>query len=45
MGVLVAAKHKNLISSVRELVGQIETEAGFRVSEAVKREVFRAADE
>ena len=45
MGVLVAAKRKNLISSVRELVGQIETEAGFRVSDAVRREAFRAAGE
>jgi predicted nucleic acid-binding protein len=45
MGVLVAAKRKNRIPSVRELVGQIETEAGFRVSEAVKREAFRAAGE
>jgi hypothetical protein len=42
MGVLVAAKRKNHILSVRELVGRIEIEAGFRVSEAVKREVFRA---
>jgi len=45
MGVLVAAKRKNRIPSVRELVGQIETEAGFRVSEAVKREAFRAVGE
>jgi predicted nucleic acid-binding protein len=45
MGVLVAAKRKNRISSMRELVGQIEIEAGFRVSEAVKREAFRAAGE
>jgi len=45
MGVLVAARRKNLIPSVRDLVGQIQTEAGFRVSEAVKREAFRAAGE
>ena len=45
MGVLVAAKRKNRIPSVRELVMLIETEAGFHVSEAVKREAFRAADE
>jgi len=45
MGVLVAAKRKNHIPSVRELVGQIETVAGFRVSEAVKLEAFRAAGE
>jgi hypothetical protein len=45
MGVLVAAKRKNYIPSMRELVGRIETEAGFRVSEAVKREAFRAVGE
>jgi hypothetical protein len=45
MGVLVVAKRRNLIPSVRDLVGQIETEAGFRVSDAVKREAFRAAGE
>jgi hypothetical protein len=45
IGVLVAAKLKNRISSLRGLVTQIETEAGFRVSEAVKREAFRTVGE
>jgi hypothetical protein len=45
VGVLVAAKRNNLVPSVRELIGQIETEAGFRISEAVRREAFRAAGE
>jgi predicted nucleic acid-binding protein len=45
MGVLIAAKRRGMVVSIRELVGEIEVEAGFRVSEAVKREVFRAAGE
>lgn len=45
MGVLVEAKHQQLIASVRELVGKLEAQAGFRVSEAVKIEAFIAAGE
>lgn len=45
VGVLVEAKHQQLIGSVRELVGQLEDLAGFRVSEEVKREAFLAAGE
>ena len=45
MGVLISAKRKGLIPSMRELVDQIEMRAGFRVSEAVKREAFLEAGE
>lgn len=45
MGVLVEAKHQELTSSVRQLVGLLEDRAGFRVSEAVKEEAFIAAGE
>ena len=45
MGVLVEAKHQGLVGSVREFVARLEDEAGFRVSDAVKREIFLAAGE
>ena len=45
MGVLVEAKHLGLVSSVREFVARLEDEAGFRVSDEVKREIFLAAGE
>jgi len=45
MGLTVEAKQRGLIGSVRELVRQLETEAGFRVSNAVKAEAFRLAGE
>lgn len=45
MGLVVEAKQRRLIGSVRELVRRLETEAGFRVSNAVKAEAFRLAGE
>jgi hypothetical protein len=45
LAVLVDAKRKGLVTSVREITGQLETKAGFRVSDAVKTELFRAANE
>ncbi|HEX5219762.1 MAG TPA: DUF3368 domain-containing protein [Verrucomicrobiae bacterium] len=45
IGLAVDAKHRKIISSVRELVARLETEAGFRVSENVKAEAFRLAGE
>lgn len=45
MGLVVEAKQRGLIGSVRELVRRLETEAGFRVSNAVKAEAFRLAGE
>ncbi len=45
MGVLIAAKRRNLIPSLREVVAKLEIRAGFRVSEAVKREAFHEAGE
>ena len=45
MGVLVAAKRGGHINSVREVVGELEVSAGFRVSETVKLEVFLEAGE
>src|SRR5260221_5728325 len=38
MGLAVEAKRRGLIASVRELARQLEVEAGFRVSDAVKTE-------
>lgn len=45
MGLVVEAKHRRLIGSVRELVSRLEAGAGFRVSNAVKAEAFRLAGE
>jgi hypothetical protein len=45
LALLVEAKHRRLIKSVREFVGQLESNAGFRVSDAVKSESFREANE
>lgn len=45
MGLVVEAKQRNLIGSVRDLVRRLETEAGFRVSNAVKTEAFSLAGE
>jgi uncharacterized protein len=45
LGVLVEAKQLNLISSVRDIVFNLEKNAGFHVSEQVKNEAFRAGDE
>ncbi len=45
LALLVDAKRRGLIGSVREIVGQLECQAGFRVSDPVKLESFRAAKE
>lgn len=45
MGLLVEAKLRGKIGSVRELVSNLETQAGFRVANAVKVEAFRLAGE
>lgn len=45
MGLVVEAKQRGLIGSVRELVHRLEGEAGFRVSKAVKTEALRLAGE
>jgi uncharacterized protein len=45
MALAVEAKQRGLLDSVRELVRRLETEAGFRVSAAVKEEAFRHAGE
>ena len=45
VGVLLDAKRQNLIGSVREVVAQLESLAGFRLSEAVKLEAFFEAGE
>ena len=45
MALLVDAKRRGLIGSIREIVGQLESKAGFRVSDAVKLESFREANE
>jgi len=45
LGVLVQAKGRGFISSVREVTGELESKAGFHVSDAVKEIIFRAAGE
>jgi predicted nucleic acid-binding protein len=45
LALLVDAKHQGIVRSVREIVEQLENRAGFRVSDAVKQESFRAANE
>jgi uncharacterized protein len=45
LGVLVQAKGRGCISSVRQVTGELESKAGFRVSDAVKQIIFRAAGE
>jgi predicted nucleic acid-binding protein len=44
-GVAVDAKRREKISSVRELLAQLEGMAGFRISAAVKAEALRLAGE
>jgi predicted nucleic acid-binding protein len=45
LGVLLEAKRRGLISSVRQLTGELENTAAFHVSDAVKEIIFRAAGE
>ena len=45
VGIVVEAKHRGLVDSVRKFVGQLESEDGFRVSDAVREEAFRLAGE
>jgi uncharacterized protein len=45
LGVLLEAKGRRLISSVRELTAELERRAGFFVSENVRETIFRAAGE
>lgn len=45
LGVLVEAKGRGFISSVRQVTGELENTATFHVSDAVKEIIFRAAGE
>jgi predicted nucleic acid-binding protein len=45
LALLEEAKNQKLLESVREIIGLLESQAGFRVSEAVKMELFQAAGE
>jgi predicted nucleic acid-binding protein len=45
MGVLLIAKKKGLLLSVRDLIERLETEAGFYLSRTVKAQVIAAAGE
>jgi predicted nucleic acid-binding protein len=45
LGLIIEAKQQRIIHSVRAIVAQLEVEAGFRLSEAVKTEAFRLAGE
>jgi predicted nucleic acid-binding protein len=45
IGLVVEAKRRGIVDSVRNFIAQLEKEAGFRVSDAVKEEAFRQARE
>ncbi len=45
LGVLLEAKGRGIISSVRQIAEELETKAGFRLSNAVKEMFFREAGE
>ncbi len=45
IGLVIEAKRQKLITSVQELLAQLEAEAGFRLSDSVKTEAFRQAGE
>lgn len=45
MGVLLMAKKRDLISSVRQLTEELEEKARFRISDQVKEIIFREAGE
>ena len=45
LGVLIEAKQRGLIHSVREVTGELENTATFHVSDTVKEIIFRAAGE
>jgi len=45
MGILVAGKQRGFVPSVRVVVGELESKAGFRVSTRVKQMVFNQAGE
>ena len=45
MGVLLIAKKKGLVASIRNLIERLETEAGFYLSQRVKEKILSAAGE
>ena len=45
LGVLLEAKQRGFIPSVRQLTTELEATATFHVSDAIKEIIFRAADE
>jgi len=45
IALVVEAKQRGIVRSVREFVKQLELEAGFRLSDSVKQEAFRRAGE
>ncbi len=45
LGVLLEGKECGYVSSIREVTAELETIAGFRVSDAVKQIIFREAGE
>lgn len=45
LGVLLEAKQRGLIASVRQVTAELENTATFHVSDAVKETIFRAAGE
>ena len=45
LGVLLEGKDRGYISSIRQVISELETIAGFRVADGVKQIMFRAAGE
>jgi predicted nucleic acid-binding protein len=45
LGLLLAAKHRGLIASVRDAIRRVETQGGLYLSEGVKTEAIRLAGE
>lgn len=45
ISLVVDAKHRRILDSVRSFIAELEVKAGFRVSDSVKEEAFRQAGE
>ena len=45
LGVIVQAKRRGLVVSVRQIISDLEAMAGFRLSDEIKAVAFRKADE
>lgn len=45
LGVLLGARKRGVVQSLRETIGELQTTAGFRVSESLKTRLLREARE